>query len=151
MNALRLIDLPPVWLLGFGALGYGLAKHAPLLRFDGPIPFGAGVALILGGLALALWAVLAFARARTTVMPRSQPSALVTEGPFRLSRNPIYLADALILIGWAACLGALSALLLAPAFIWIIERRFIADEEAGLRAAFPEAFARYADRVRRWI
>ncbi|MEL6316286.1 MAG: isoprenylcysteine carboxylmethyltransferase family protein, partial [Pseudomonadota bacterium] len=67
------------------------------------------------------------------------------------SRNPIYLGDALILTGWCLTLGAASALIAPPLFVAWISRRFIAPEEAALRAAHPEDYAAWSARVRRWI
>ena len=89
--------------------------------------------------------------ARTTVIPRRNPAALVTGGVFRLTRNPIYLGDAALLTGAILWWDAPAALPLVPAFVWLITRRFIRDEEARLRAAFGADFDRWAARVRRWL
>ena len=91
-----------------------------------------------------------FRRARTTVMPREKARVLITEGVYQLSRNPIYVADALILTG----LGLrwdLGTLVWVVAFVAVIERRFILDEEAGLRAGFGAQFDEWAEKVRRWL
>jgi protein-S-isoprenylcysteine O-methyltransferase Ste14 len=66
----------------------------------------------------------------TTIIPRRNPSALVTGGLFAWSRNPIYLADALILLGAILWLDAVLALPLVAGFVWLIQTRFIRDEEA---------------------
>ncbi|MEY4982530.1 MAG: hypothetical protein RIR62_796 [Pseudomonadota bacterium] len=146
---LRLIDLPPLWLLAFGGAGFGLDAVVPLsfpwgLADLGPVLLGAGAALFgLGGLQMLL--------SRTTVIPRRDPRALVTGGVFRLTRNPIYLGDAALLSGAILWWDAPAALPLIPAFVWLITRRFIRDEEARLRAAFGASFDVWAARVRRWI
>lgn len=146
---LRLIDLPPLWLLAFGGAGWWLDGLVPLsfpwgLSGVGPVLVGAGAALFgLGGLQMLL--------ARTTVIPRRDPSALVTKGVFRLTRNPIYLGDAALLSGAILWWDAPAALPLVPAFVWLVTRRFIRGEEARLRAAFGQDFDDWARRVRRWI
>lgn len=146
---LRLIDLPPVWLVAFGGLGWGLDGLVDLslpfgLSSLGPVLLGAGAALFgLGGLQMLL--------ARTTVIPRRDPAALVTGGVFRLTRNPIYLGDAALLTGVFLWWDAPEALPIVPAFMVLIARRFIRDEEARLRAAFGGAFDDWAARVRRWL
>ncbi|WP_265499994.1 methyltransferase family protein [Paracoccus beibuensis] len=142
-------DYPPVWLLAFIGLAWGCGR---LLPAGPPILQPIGWALTAAGLALALWAAALMLQSRTTVDPHGQPQALVTTGPFALSRNPIYLADLLILLGAALALGAWLA---APLLVWALARilaaRFIRPEEARLAAAFPADFARYAARTRRWI
>jgi protein-S-isoprenylcysteine O-methyltransferase Ste14 len=146
---LRLIDLPPLWLIAFGGFGWWLDGIVPLsfpwgLSDLGPVLLGAGATLFgLGGVQMLL--------SRTTVIPRRDPRALVTGGVFRLTRNPIYLGDAALLSGAILWWDAPAALPLVPAFVWIITRRFIRDEEARLRAAFGTAFDDWATRVRRWL
>ena len=71
-------------------------------------------------------------RHHTTFIPRRMPSAFVRQGIFRLSRNPIYLGDALVLAGAILHWDVLPALVLVPAFWRLITRRFIVGEEAGL-------------------
>lgn len=146
----RWLDYPPVWL--FAALGCVWAEAwllpaliaVPVLQSIGQGLFWLGLAL-LGG------AALSFLRARTTIVPHQMPRALITGGLYRLSRNPIYLGDLLILLGVSLKWGAVSGLVLAPVFVWVITRRFILPEEARLRAQFgPEAEA-FFRRTRRWI
>jgi len=100
---------------------------------------------------LMLLAVAQMALARTTFIPRRDPAALVVGGVFRVSRNPIYLGDALILTGAILYWGAWLALPLVPLFgVWIT-RRYILDEEARLRRGFGAGFDDWAARVPRWI
>lgn len=148
MTILTRLELPPVWLLGFAAIVWGIGRLLPL-----PVPFGAvaGAVLVLAGLALMALAALEMMRARTTIIPRNNPSALVTSGVFRISRNPIYLGDALILAGLCLRWDAPQALILVPLFGWIIARRFIDGEEARLRAAFGADYDAWAARVGRWF
>ena len=120
------------------------------MRLDAAWADAIGWALIVAGLALAVWAALWFRRKRTSIEPRDRPTALIVEGPFRIDRNPIYAGVALMLFGAGVVLGALSSVLLALAFPWIVTRRFILDEEAALREAFGAEAEAYIARTRRW-
>ncbi|MEM0944641.1 MAG: isoprenylcysteine carboxylmethyltransferase family protein [Pseudomonadota bacterium] len=141
------LDMPPVWLAGFAALAWLLAPSEP----PGASMLWVGRGVIALGLGLALWAALAFRRARTTIVPKSRPAALVESGPFRFSRNPIYLADLVILAGWSLSLGAPWTLGLLVPFWWVLEHRFIRGEEAVLTADLGEPYRAYCTRVRRWL
>lgn len=142
------IDFPPVWLAGFAAIGGLVGRLAPIELGMNSI-IGAG--LILVGLVLMLAAAAQMLMARTTVIPHRDPSALVMGGVFGLSRNPIYLADALVLAGLYLHWDALVALPLVAVFMAIITRRFIRPEEARLHAIFGEVFDEYRARTRRWL
>lgn len=149
-RAMAWIDLPPVWLLL--ALGCVRAVDAamPVAGF-GPAGQVAGAVLAGLGLALMAVAVVQMTLARTTVIPRRNPSRLVTAGVFAISRNPIYLGDALILAGAILWWDAWVAVPLLAAFVVLIDRRFIRDEEARLRAAFGSDFDLWAARTGRWV
>ena len=146
---LALIDLPPVWLLGHVLAAWGLSQISPPLF--GGVGDVAGLALVTLGLAITLVAVAQMTLARTTFIPRRDPAALVTSGLFALSRNPIYLADVLILAGAILWLDAVLALPLVLLFAWLIQSRFIRDEEARLSRAFGPEFTRWAAHTRRWF
>lgn len=94
----KLTDLPPVWLALSLGLVWGLDALVPWGLF-GPSGQWVGAALIGLGLALMLAAAGQMILRRTTVIPKTDPAVLMTGGLFRLSRNPIYLGDALILAG----------------------------------------------------
>ncbi|MDH3263744.1 MAG: isoprenylcysteine carboxylmethyltransferase family protein [Paracoccaceae bacterium] len=150
MTPRKMIDLPPLWLALFAALAWAQARLLPFGGFGGwggPL----GTALIVGGLALLAVAVVEFRRHRTTLNPHGEASALISTGIYRFSRNPIYLADALILSGLSLLWGALAGLVLVPAFMALIAARFIRPEEDRLRAAFGAAFEAWAARTRRWL
>lgn len=146
------LDLPPVWLAGFAALAWGQGRALPMgLSLDGPVTdFLSGV-LIGGGVLLMAMAALAFRRGRTTLHPHGQPATLMTRGPYRWSRNPIYLADLLILAGLILRWDAVLSLPLVPILMWVIERRFVIPEEDRLRRLFRADFARYCQKTRRWL
>jgi protein-S-isoprenylcysteine O-methyltransferase Ste14 len=142
------IDFPPVWLAGFAALGGFVGSILPVeLAFNSII----GATLILVGLAVMLVAAGQMILARTTVIPHRDPSALVMNGIFSLSRNPIYLGDTLILAGLYLHWDAILALPLVLFFMIVITRRFIRPEEARLERVFGEVFQEYRARTRRWI
>lgn len=143
---MKWFDLPPVWTL----VALVIAYNAPFPDIIAPTVAFGSILLVLAG-ALFAAALLEFSRARTTVVPRQNPSALITSGIFRLSRNPIYLADLLVLAGLSLIWGKFLGLLLVPALGWWLQRRFILPEEVTLKARFPEDFAAYSRNTRRWI
>lgn len=110
-----------------------------------------GVAPIVGGFALAVAAEGRFKIVRTAVNPFSQPSTLVTTGPFAYSRNPMYAGMLLILVGVAAALGSLTPFLVVPVFGWVLTARFIRMEESKLERVFGDAYQDYRGQVRRWL
>lgn len=144
------LDYPPVWLLA--ALGIARAETWVIGRVhDTPALTMLGDLLFWLGLAILGVAALSFLRARSTIVPHQDPSALITTGLYRFSRNPIYLGDVLILAGLALSWGSISGMVLVPVLAWVLTRRFIEPEEARLRAAFgPQADAYFA-RTRRWL
>lgn len=146
---LKWVDMPPVWLAGALALVWGLDRVLPLGGFGVLAVFGP--VLVAAGLALVLAAAGQMLLRRTTVIPKSQPAALVTGGVFRLCRNPIYLGDAMVLAGailsWDVPLGVPVLI----GFVWVIQTRFIMGEEAVLRAVFGAAFDAWAARTGRWL
>lgn len=148
MSVLRWINLPPVWLLACMAVAWGIAQvHAPF----GEMFLWAGRGLIGLSLLVMVWAAIAFKRARTTIVPHMQPSALVDTGPFQFTRNPIYAADLVILVGWCVSLGSpLGLILLVPLYFALLHL-FILPEEARLRAKLGAPYEDYCTRVRRWI
>ena len=111
----------------------------------------AGAVLIALAVALGFWALALFRRAGTGVVPFSEATTLVVRGPYRFTRNPMYLAMAGILVGTAIWLGSVTPWLVLPAFMALIAERFIAPEEAMLERVFGESYARYRAAVRRWL
>ena len=148
MRALARLDLPPVWAALAALTAWALAAALPLVAIPAPAPLAG--ALVLAGLALIAWTAVLFRRARTPIEPRREASALLTGGPFRINRNPIYTGMALVLLGLAAALGALSAFLPVLAFPLVMTRRFVLEEERRLRAAFGETAEAWLARTRRW-
>lgn len=110
-----------------------------------------GIILIGIGLVTALRCRSLFLQNRTTLSPYESPAFLITTGPFRLSRNPVYLAMAAMLFGSAVVMGSLSPFVSTFLFIAIMNLVFIPDEEERLETIFGEEYRAYKKRVRRWI
>ena len=110
-----------------------------------------GIGLGLAGLALMAWAGAALRRRRTTILPHKGAERLVTDGPFRYRRNPIYLADVLLLLGAAELTKNIWFVILAPLFAALVTWLAILPEERHLEARFGEAYRDYKARTRRWI
>ncbi len=104
-------------------------------------------------LAIAGTAMWTFARVRTTIDPVNikRASSLVTNGVFRLTRNPMYVGLAGALISWAVLLNSPPLLLGPVVFIAFIDRLQILPEERMMSAKFGQDYAEYKSRVRRWL
>jgi len=141
--------MPPRFLLL-----YGLAGAALHFALGGPVllrlPWLGG-ALALAGAAFAIWGRRTFARAGTTIKPFERTHQLVASGPFRFSRNPMYLSLVVILVGVALALGTPAPWLAAAALALTLRFRFIANEERALAVSLGESYLAYKRRVRRWI
>lgn len=145
---IKIINLPPVWLIGCMAAAWGLAQ---LWSPYGESFLWTGRALIAWGLLVMLWSAVAFARARTTIIPHMTPKALVETGPYRMSRNPIYVADLFILLGWCISLGAPHGLVMLVPLFLALKYLFVLPEEARLTAHLGQPYIDYTSRVRRWV
>jgi len=143
--------LPPTYFYAAVLLMVGLHVAAPLHRLV-PWPWSlAGVLPVLIGIALNLWAARLFKRAGTTEKPFEESAALVTDGPFRFTRNPMYVGMVLILIGEGVLLGSASPFAVVPVFAVLMQVLFIRHEEQAMAAAFGDAWRAYRTRVRPWI
>lgn len=109
------------------------------------------VALVVAALALALGAIVALRRAQTAVEPWKPTSALVTDGVYRFTRNPIYLGFALVYVGVALWYASALALALLLPLLALVELGVIRREERYLDGLFGEAYLAYRARTRRWI
>lgn len=143
--------LPPFYFLGAIVLMVALDRFLPIVTLIEPPITYLGWVLFGLGIAVALAVNWRFKRAGTPIRPFEESTALVTDGPFAFSRNPIYLGAVVGLFGIFVVLGSLSPLAVVPPFVYIIRTRFIAVEERMLEAAFGEAYRDYMKRVRRWI
>lgn len=142
--------IPPLFFLLAIAIQLALAA-IPAAKFIGEPWHFAGIAFIAVGITLAVWGNRQFSQAGTTVNPFEPASTLVTSGPFRVSRNPMYLGMVLVLFGTALLLRELLPFVIPFLFAWLIASRFIQHEEVRLHAQFGDAYEEYAERVRRWL
>ena len=144
---------PPVVMLSLAALASAGAWIWPQWRWNAPWAPTLGAAVTSLGLALNVAPKLAFRRARTTVNPLrpGDASRLVTSGPYRISRNPMYLGHALMLAGWSISLSHPLGIVAVPAYVAWIDRLQIPPEEAALASRFARAYDGYRRRVRRWL
>jgi protein-S-isoprenylcysteine O-methyltransferase Ste14 len=140
---------PPLIYLAGLLLGLGLQRRlgSPRRR-AAAAPVGG--ALLAAGVGVAVVFLTTFRRAGTPVDPRRATTALVTTGPYRYTRNPGYLALALIFAGVAVLTGGWALLLLVPTLV-VIDRGVIAREERYLEDRFGDEYRSYRGRVRRWL
>jgi len=143
--------IPPVYFLLALLLMVGLHYAFPVRQvMQFPYRYG-GLVFVLGGILLVLWAARLFGQAGTTIKPFQQASALVVRGPYRLTRNPMYVGMVTVLVGIAVLLGSLSPGIIIPLFMALIEVRFIRSEEKALERTFGPEYGAYKARVRRWL
>src|SRR5262245_46044896 len=143
--------VPPVYFLVALLLMGFFHRVAPWARLlEAPYRY-AGIVLIGLALCLILWAAFLFRRAGTNIRPFMPSTALVMDGPYRFTRNPMYLGMAGILLGAAVYMGSITPFVVIPAFMALISERFIMPEEAKLEATFGREYLDYKARVRRWL
>jgi protein-S-isoprenylcysteine O-methyltransferase Ste14 len=111
----------------------------------------AGAACVLLPFVLGFAALRAMRRARTSVIPYRPTTALLTGGPYRLSRNPMYLAMVVQYVGLALLLDSLWAIVLLPLALVVVHVTVIKREERYLEQRFGEDYRSYKARVRRWL
>ena len=103
------------------------------------------------GTVLNIWTDQLFKKVNTTVKPFEKPSTLILKGPFKISRNPMYLGMALLLVGAGFILGSITSFIGTIMFIIAMEVRFIPTEEKFMFEQFGEEFEAYKKKVRRWL
>lgn len=144
---------PPVILLLSGAIMWLVAHSSFGYRVAIPYALAGALLLAAAGLVTAAAAIRRFRQVETTVNPL-QPeaaTALVSDGIFGITRNPMYLGLLLVLLGWAVWLQSLSNTLVLAGFVLFITEMQIKPEEEALLSIFGDAYADYCTRVRRWI
>ena len=146
---------PPLIFQGFLVLGLALGRLAPARIAGGQIPTagraGAGAVVVAAGGALAVLGLRQFRKAGTEVRPDRPTTALVTGGIYRHTRNPLYMALALVYAGIAIAVDSLWALVLLVPCLGVIRYGVITREEAYLDRKFGEEYRRFRSAVRRWL
>ena len=110
-----------------------------------------GIIMVLAGLAFAFMAIRQFSAAHTTLDPHGSVKAIVMNGPYRFSRNPIYLGFICTLMGLPLALGTYWGIICSPVLILLMNTLVIQHEEAYLENKFKDQYAAYKSRVRRWV
>lgn len=140
----------PVLALGVFAIGVGLHLLMPLSIL--PMPWNYFVGAILGvvGLGILLSGLLTMRRIDKSPKHSDEPTELLTEGPFKYSRNPLYLGLIVIYLGLTALLNSFWPLILLVALVWYFNQMAKREEEY-LKATFGQEFPEYTENVRRWL
>lgn len=139
---------PPLIFAAFFFLGYAFRRF---LSFDMLATWPLPPLLVLVAAGILLWGMATMARARTAILPNRPASALVADGPFRFSRNPLYVAMTILYVAAALWTGSGTSLLLLPVVIAVMQVFVIRREERYLESRFGEEYRSYCRRVRRWI
>ena len=150
-NAQVIIRPPLVWALAVIA-GFALNWLMPLPFVPAAVPAGwlGGTVFVLA-LALFAWAIATITRAGSNVPTNMPTTSIVATGPYRFTRNPIYLGMILGLVGLAIAVDGLWLFITLVPFFLVIRYGVVAREEAYLERKFGEVYRRYRARVRRWL
>lgn len=147
------VPWPPIILVAVIAAAIALARLYPL-AWPGMDDLGAravGLAIGAGGVLLACWTVWTMHRAGTNIRPHRSADVLVTTGPFARLRNPIYLADVMLLLGAAELTKNIWFVVGAALFGILVTYLAILPEERHLEARFGDTYRDYKSRSRRWL
>jgi len=142
---------PPLIFFFFFSIGLALSHWIPTDYMDAAAAHWVGGVLIAIGVVVALSAVYNFARAGTNLRPDRPSSALVRTGPYRFTRNPMYLSMTIVYVGVALMLQSVWSLVLLPVVIALIQTQVIRREEAYMERRFGADYVRLKREVRRWI
>jgi len=147
------VPWPPLLFAAALGAGVGLGRLYPL-SWPGLDDTGArvlGYGFGLAGLVLIGWGVLAMMRAGTNILPHRGADTLVTGGPFRIWRNPLYMGETLVFLGLAQVTGNIWMAIVGVAFALGVLKLAILPEERHLEARFGDAYLAYKSRTRRWF
>ena|SRR2546428_6385080 len=145
------IALPPLLYFVILVLGVALDFLFPLHPFPGRPTRILGALLVIASIALAIWGRRTMSAAGTNINPREPALVLVTNGPFRFSRNPLYLALTGMYAGVALLINGLWTLILVVPLLIVTQVGIVQREERYLERKFGEEYRAYRSRVRRWI
>ena len=146
---------PPAVPLLIVLIGLGLDRLWPTdlqVGFGAPESYWIGGVIVVGAvLGLGLWSVLLIRRSGQSENPWKPTTQVIQSGPFRVTRNPMYLQMVLVCLGFAVALVNLWILILTPVCAWLLQRLAILPEEKYLEKKFGEKYLEYKRGVRRWI
>ncbi len=146
-----MIAPPPLIYSAAVALGLTLHKLAPVAFLPRTIARPLGWLLISLAAAPGLSAPVTLLRSKTALLPHHSTTRIVSSGPFKYTRNPIYLSFTLLYAGISAVVNSLWAALLLPLVLVVMQRGVIEREERYLDRKFGDEYRQYKARVRRWI
>ena len=147
------IPWPPILLVAAVVAAMLLARFYPL-SWPGSNDTAAqavGLSIGIGGIVLMAWSVWTLRRAKTTVLPNQAADALVTTGPYKRFRNPIYIADVMLLLGMAELTKNIWFVIGAAIFVVLVTWLAILPEERHLEARFGDEYTDYKQKSRRWL
>jgi protein-S-isoprenylcysteine O-methyltransferase Ste14 len=146
------VAIPPPLLYAV-PLAAGLLLHRahPIVLMPRGVAVPLGMLLVALGLGLAGFAMSSFLRAHTSPLPIKPTTAIVATGPYRFTRNPMYVGLAALYLGITLWVDSLWPVLFLPAVLFMIQRFVIAREERYLEAKFGDQYRGYKARVRRWL
>ena len=145
---------PPLLFVGAFLTGWLLHRRWPVVMLPAEWSTAreiAGVLLVALGLTLVVWALATFHRHRTAIYPNRPASRIVRDGPYRRTRNPMYVSMTLIYLGVGLLVNSALPLLFLPLALFLLLRLVIAREERYLRSAFGEEYTAYCRQVGRWL
>lgn len=145
---------PPLWFAAGLLAGWSAHRYLVALPMPGALASHArslGPLFVVAGVVLVGWGMMTFRRAGTAIVPHQPAARIVSHGPYRFTRNPMYSGLTLVYVGITAILTSWWPLLLLPAVLLLVFQMVIKREEAYLRSAFGEEYAAYCALVRRWL
>ena len=142
---------PPLWYVIGIAIGWLISAKFGVPYVPEIVRWPLGVACLLAGFALATPAVASFARAKTSVLPILPTTALVESGPYRFTRNPMYVGLAFAVVGISLVANWLWAIAVLPLVLLAVYFAAIKPEELFLEETFGADYSAYRSRVRRWL
>jgi len=148
------LKIPPLALtLTIGLLMWLFSSQHIADKFNNTWSLAIAFVVLFTGAVFAIWGVIEFRKAKTTVDPRvpEQTKSLVVSGVYRLSRNPMYIGFLFMLTAWSIFLSELQGYLFLPMFIFYMNCFQIAPEERFMKQKFGEEYSQYISQVRRWI
>lgn len=147
------VPVPWVFVLVYLA-GVGVQNFLPIVIRSPDLAWiirVAGFVFMGVGIAIAFSAMGIFRKSKTTTVPHERPSTLVISGPYRFTRNPMYVGLTLVYLGVAGTRNELSPVIVLPLLLGYINFLVISVEEQNLHAFFGGEYQKYGERVGRWL
>ncbi|SOH95404.1 Protein-S-isoprenylcysteine O-methyltransferase Ste14 [Monaibacterium marinum] len=149
----NIVFYPPVLFAMAPIVALVLQRIAPLglLEPAGDVQQAVGIAILALALALGLWGVVVFKRAGTNVSPHTPALLIVSSGPYRFSRNPMYIAIELVQLGLGLAVSMEWSIIIAPLALIALHYGVVLREEAYLTEKFGDQYTEYKQQTRRWL